>query len=214
MKLRSVLSLLTVLAVLALTGCEATLPGDDVPIEAREYAVYPITLAPDYFAMSIDESVNISFIGAGLATGLVRIAHIVNKDPMITECRDGGTADMYDCDTLERAGWIVMDRERAESLVAGSSGCTIPSGGGSGGGRVITLSVGSCFGLVRWENFHDTTGVVFGWEADPPVPYWHKPIRCGETWVGFRLKARSWVEGEYPVDEIFSDTVWLDVRGC
>ena len=47
--------------------------------------------------------------------------------------------------------------------------------------------------------------------APPEAPTALHIHGCGETWAGSRLTCTV---AHYPLDAVFSDTVWVSVRGC
>lgn len=180
----------------------------------QQYAVLPLTLSPNHHVMTINEFLNIRRPWYSPESGPVHNSYITNSRPKVARCIDGGGEGLLDCLALEREGWVVIGVDRANILFA-EFGCGRPARVGSSGPRVVTIGVTSCFGLTRWQHFWDSTGVEF--IPNRTVnPYMYRPLRCGSTWAAYRLKAQSGggTGVTYPLDEVFSDTVWMDVVGC
>ena len=85
----------------------------------------------------------------------------------------------------------------------------------------LTLGASSCFGLIRLKTFFDSTKVEFilaPWsphyvKGDPMSGHGIHVFGCGETWIGYRLLARTGDGlGVYPLDAMFSDTIWIEAR--
>lgn len=202
---------LTLLALIVMGAC-----GDDVaaPVEdepTRDFAVHPVTVSPDHIVMSIGDLLDLNHVNNQRDytkhPEKVHVSVVTNEEPKLVRC--GG---MYDCEDLERLGWIIVDEARVLNLL--HEWCPAKKEQTAGGSDLVLL-VQSCFGLVRWEHFWDSAGVE--WRPNrPAVPAAYRPLRCGRTWIAYRLKARADETSAvtYPHDELFSDIAWVDVTGC
>ncbi|MDE2751513.1 MAG: hypothetical protein OXI83_02940 [Gemmatimonadota bacterium] len=207
---------LPVLAVLVLVACEAEITTEPYP--AIEYAAVPaIAMSPDSFAVRRgDWLYNERGLSRPSPYAGIPGVHVTytrkENEPWIVRCDREPGVGFPDCAEFERAGFIVIGQDAVDAVTANLSGCSTGDTNTSGGRLVITVS--SCFGLVRWQHFWDTTKVEFipapwrdGGGSTPHV------IGCGTSWYGYRLLHRSG-SGSFPLDAMFSDTVWLTTTDC
>lgn len=181
------------LVALLLAGCWTLEPEDHTG-----FVVRPLEIEPDSVRMTINERV---WIG-GQRPG---VQHTVRVKRFRPELRNCGT----DCGSLIADGWMPLDEERVEELLHdGACGVEAPPVGES-----IVIGMSSCFSLTKLEHFWDLDGLAWPVEGE----YGFRPLRCGRTWAGYRLKEFIDNTGKvtrYPTDDVFSDTLWIDVVGC
>ena len=209
---------LPVLAVLVLVACEPEITTEPYP--AIEYAAVPaIAMSPDSFAVRRGDWL---YNERGLSRpspyeGIPGV-HVTytqkENEPWIVRCDREPGVGFPDCAEFERAGFIVIGQAAVDAVTANLSGCTTGDTNAVGGRLVLTVS--SCFGLVRWQHFWDTTKVEFVPGApwiDIEGSHQIRVTGCGTSWYGYRLLHRSG-SGSFPLDAMFSDTVWMTTTDC
>ncbi len=204
--------LVPALTLLLLSGCDAT-----EPVAKIEYAAVPaIVLNPDQLTVNQGDWLEIALLRPPRQKpDYVHVSYLEEEtEPWIVRC-DRVPDNYADCDELERAGLVIVGQETYAAIRAEFEACG--SGSADTPGMRFTLVVSSCFGLIRYKIFWDEEKVDF-------IPNTWKEHRgsslnirgCGETWAAYRLyKAAQGGEViEYPLDAMFSDTVWMNVTGC
>ncbi|MDE0258457.1 MAG: hypothetical protein OXR82_08760 [Gammaproteobacteria bacterium] len=206
---------LPVLAVLVLVACEPEITTEPYP--AIEYAAVPaIAMSPDSFAVRRGDWL---YNERGLSRpspyeGIPGV-HVTytqkENEPWIVRCDREPGVGFPDCAEFERAGFIVIGQAAVDAVTANLSGCS--TGDTNAVGGRLTLTVSSCFGLTRFQHFWDTTKVEFvsaPWrDSGGSTPH---VIGCGTSWYGYRLYRSGGVS--FPLDAMFSDTVWMTTTDC
>ena len=197
-----------------LAACDGTEPEPLI-----EYAAVPvIALDPDQFTVRQGDWLEIARHPDETAPrnepAYVHVSYLREQDnPFIVRC-DREPDGFADCDELERAGMVIVGQDAFDALMAELGGCGTGNPNNSSGGG-FTLTVSSCFGLIRYKILWDSTKIDFvtnTWKDHDGSSLNFRG--CGETWAAYRLfkAARSGTSIEYPLDPMFSDTVWVDVR--
>ncbi|MDE2981757.1 MAG: hypothetical protein OXU74_11235 [Gemmatimonadota bacterium] len=213
----SLLAALLIALCLVLAACEPEIMTETHP--AIEYAAVPaIALSPDSFAVRrgdwLHNESGLSRPSQYAGTPGVHVTYTRSEnEPWIIRCDREPGAGFPDCAEMERAGFIVIGQAAVDAVTANLSGCTTGDTNAVGGRLVLTVS--SCFGLVRWQHFWDTTKVEFIPAPWRNIERSHAPrvIGCGTSWYGYRLLHRSG-SGSFPLDAMFSDTVWMTTTDC
>ena len=199
----------------ALVGCDGTKPEPLI-----EYAAVPaIALSPDQFTVSQGDWLEIARHPDEPPVlnepANVHVSYLdEEEEPWIVRC-DREPEGFADCDELERAGLVIVGQETWDAIFAEFGECG--SGNANVPGQRFTLVVKSCFGLIRYKVLWDSTKIDFiqqTWKDHDGSSL--NITGCGETWAAYRLyrASRYGTAVTYPLNAMFSDTVWITAEDC